>query len=135
MATQVRKPLVLVVEDDPEAAELVESILVREGCEVLHARDGATALELARELPQPDLVLLDLELPIMDGRALLESMRSDQSISGIPVVVLSGAPDAATIRATDNVGKAKLLDGLARVLRRLRGEDDLPAPSTANALA
>lgn len=125
----------LVVEDDPEAAELVESILVREGCEVLHARDGATALELARELPQPDLVLLDLELPIMDGRALLDAMRSDQSISGIPVVVISGAPDAATVRATDNVGKAKLLDGLSRVLRRLRGDDDIPAPSAANAVA
>ena len=133
MATQVHKPLVLVVEDEPEAAELVESILVREGCEVLHARDGATALELARELPQPDLVLLDLELPIMDGRALLESLRSDPSISGIPVVVISSAPDAATVRATDNVGKAKLLDGLARVLKRLRGDEE-QAPA-ADALA
>lgn len=135
VATQVHKPLVLVVEDDPEAAELVESILVREGCEVLHARDGATALDLARELPQPDLVLLDLELPIMDGRALLESLRGDPSISGIPVVVISGAPDATTVRATDNVGKAKLLDGLARVVKRLRGEDAIPASSTANAVA
>lgn len=133
VATQVHKPLVLVVEDDPEAAELVESILVREGCEVLHARDGATALDLARELPQPDLVLLDLELPIMDGRALLESLRSDPSISGIPVVVISGAPDATTVRATDNVGKGKLLDGLARVLKRLRGED--AASVAANAVA
>lgn len=127
----VTKPLVLVVEDDPEAAELVESILVREGCEVLHARDGATALEIARELPQPDLVLLDLELPVMDGRALLETLRSDPSISGIPVVVISGAPDATTVRATDNVGKAKLLDGLARVLKRIRGEDEMPPASTA----
>jgi adenylate cyclase len=115
-----RAPIVLVVEDEPEAAELIESILVRDGCEVLHARDGATALELARELPRPDLVLLDLELPIMDGRALLESLRSDTSLSGIPVVVLSGAADATTVRATDNVRKTKLLDGLARVLRRLR---------------
>jgi CheY-like chemotaxis protein len=127
VATLVHKPLVLVVEDDPEAAELVETLLVREGCEVLHARDGAVALELARELPQPDLILLDLELPIMDGRALLESLRSDPSISGIPVVVISGAPDATTIRATDNVGKAKLLDGLARVVKRIRGTEEQPA--------
>lgn len=113
-----RAPLVVVVEDEPEAAELIESILVRQGCEVLHARDGAAALELARELPRPDLVLLDLELPIMDGRALLERLRGDPSLSGIPVVVLSGAPDATTVHATDNVKKTKLLDGLARVLRR-----------------
>jgi len=59
----------------------------------------------------------------MDGRALLESLRSDPSISGIPVIVISGAPDATTVRATDNVGKGKLLDGLARVLKRLRGDD------------
>jgi len=126
-----RKPLVLVVEDDPEAAELVETILVREGCEVLHARDGVTALELARELPQPDLMLVDLELPVMDGRELLETLRSDASISGIPVVVISGAPDATTIRATDNVGKAKLLDGLARVLKRLRGDENVPNAANA----
>ena len=110
----------LVVEDEPEASELLEAILVREGCEVLHARDGADALEIARELPHPDLVLLDLELPIMDGRRFLESLRSDPTTSGIPVVVLSAAPDATKVRATDNVDKSHLLDGLARVIARLR---------------
>jgi len=121
-----RRPLVLVVEDEPEAAELIETILVREGCEVLHARDGMTALEIARELPPPDLVLLDLELPIMDGRVLLDELRSDPTLSGIPTVVLSGAPDATTVRATDNVRKTTLLDGLARVVQRLRGEHAAP---------
>ena len=115
-------PTVLVVEDEPEAAELIEALLLRHGCEVLHARDGERALELARELPHPDLVLLDLELPVMDGRSFLEAMRSDPTTSGIPVVVLSGAPDATTVRATDNVKKTRLLDGLARVLARLNLE-------------
>lgn len=117
-----RKPLVLVAEDESEAAELIESILRREGCEVLVASDGAKALEMARELPRPDLVLLDLELPVMNGRALLDAMRSDHSLSGIPIVVVSGAADATTVRATDNVRKARLLDGLERVMARLRGE-------------
>jgi len=117
-------PLILVVEDEPESAELIEMLLRREGCDVVVARDGASALEIARELPQPDLILLDLELPVMDGRALLESLRSDPSISGIPTVVLSAAPDATTIRATDNVRKTKLLDGLARVIERVRGEPE-----------
>ncbi len=117
-----RAPLVLVAEDDPEAAALIEDILCREGCEVLLASDGAQALEIARELPRPDLVLLDLELPIMDGRAFLETLRADSSLSSIPVVVVSGAADAEAVRATDNVRKAALLDGLRRVLGRLRGE-------------
>jgi hypothetical protein len=51
------------------------------------------------------------------------------------VVVLSGAPDATTIHATDNVGKAKLVEGLTRILKRLRGDEELPAPSTASAVA
>lgn len=126
-----RRPLVLVVEDEPESAELIEMILRREGCDVLLARDGASALEIARELPQPDLVLLDLELPVMDGRTLLSTLRGDPSISGIPVVVLSGAPDATTVRATDNVRKTKLLDGLARVMQRLRGEPEIEAAAGA----
>jgi hypothetical protein len=74
-----------------------------------------------------------LVVGVLVGRALLVSVPSDPSISGIPVVVISGAPDATTIRATDNVGKAKLLDGLARILKRLRGDDEGAAPSTANA--
>lgn len=130
-ASTFAAPVVLVVEDEPEAAELIEAILRREGCDVIHARDGEAALEIARELPQPDLVLLDLELPVMDGRALLATLRGDPSLSGIPVVVLSGAPDATTVRATDNVRKTTLLDGLARVLARLRGDAGAPAESVA----
>jgi CheY-like chemotaxis protein len=132
-----RPPLVLVAEDEPEAAALIEMILRREGCEVLLASDGAQALEMARELPRPDLVLLDLELPVMDGRAFLAAMRSDHSLSGIPVCVVSGAADAKTVRATDNVRKARLLDGLARVVARLHGDLTMdPEPdSKANLVA
>lgn len=124
-----RAPLVLVAEDEPEAAELIESILRREGCEVLIASDGAQALEMARELPRPDMVLLDLELPVISGRELLAIMRSDSSLSGIPIFVVSGAADATTVRATDNVRKARLLDGLGRVMARLRG-DIAPPPES-----
>ncbi|MBS2019813.1 MAG: response regulator [Deltaproteobacteria bacterium] len=115
------KPLVLIADDDPEAAGLLQMLVEREGCEAILAHDGATALEMARELPRPDLVLLDLELPVMDGRAFLETLRSDPTLSGIPVVVVSGAPDAKAVRATDNVRKGpRLTDGIARVLERLR---------------
>lgn len=121
------KPLVLIADDDPEAVELLKMLVEREGCEVIVAHDGALALEMARELPRPDLVLLDLELPVMDGRAFLAALRSDPSLSGIPVVVVSGAPDAKAVRATDNVRKGPLLlDGIAKVLERLRVEPAAP---------
>jgi adenylate cyclase len=123
--------VVLVVEDEPEAADLLRWILARHGCEVLTARDGAEALEIARELPAPDLVLLDLELPVMDGRAFLETMRSDPSLSGIPIVVVSAAADAASLPATDSVCKSLFLDGLPRVLSRIRGEEAPPVSESA----
>ncbi len=119
----IRKPVVIVVEDEPEAAELLSMMLHDAGCDPIVVRDGASALEAARELPAPDLVLVDLELPIMNGRELIETMRSDPTLSGIPVVVVSGAPDAGTVHATDNVRKSRLKEGLVRVLERFR-----PAP-------
>ncbi len=118
------KPLVLVVEDDPEAAALIEDVLVRGGCSVLLAHDGERALELVRELPRPDMVLIDLELPVMDGRTFIRTMRADASLSGIPVVVVSGAADASKVYATDNVRKCLLLDGLRRVLDRLHQQPE-----------
>lgn len=121
------KPLVLIAEDEPEAIDLLRMLVEREGCEAIVATDGALALEMVRELPRPDLVLLDLELPIMDGRAFLATLRSDPSLSGIPVVVVSGAADAKAVRATDNVRKGPLLlDGIAKILERLR---IVPAPA------
>ncbi len=127
-----RRPLVLVVEDDREAADLLRWILEDEGCQVLVETDAAAALETARELPLPDLVLLDLELPgAMDGRDLLAAIRADPSLSGIPVVVVSGSPDAADVYATDNVRKATVLDGLRRILDRVHGLEERGEPSVA----
>lgn len=127
------RPIVLVAEDEREAADLIADILSREGFEVLLASDGAQALEVARELPRPDLVLLDLELPVMDGRAFLDAMHSDPTLSGIPVIVVSGADDAATVRATDNVRKTRLLEGLSRVIARFRGERGESQPNASAA--
>lgn len=118
------KPLVLVVEDEPEAASLIEDILVRGGCSVLVAHAGEHALELVRELPRPDMVLIDLELPVMDGRTFIRTMRADPTLSGIPIVVVSSAADAAKVYATDNVRKCLLLDGLRRVLDRLHQQPE-----------
>jgi CheY-like chemotaxis protein len=122
-----RKPLVLVVEDDPATADVVGSILARSGCDVLVRATGASALDAARELPPPDLILLDLCLPDVDGRALLEELRRDVALAGIPVVVVSGAPFARSVYATDTIAKSDLEAGLARVLARLPTADSTAA--------
>ncbi len=77
---------VLVVDDDPTVAEVVSDYLGRAGLEVVRAGDGASALAAAAATP-PDLVLLDLMLPDVDGLDLLARLRERQP--GLPVVLLT----------------------------------------------
>ncbi len=78
-------PLVLVVEDEPEIAEILEGYLRREGFRTERAWDGRQALHLLRAA-QPDLVLLDIMLPEMDGLEVLRRIRSD---GNTPVILVT----------------------------------------------
>lgn len=82
------RPLVLVVEDDRHDWEIYGKILWYNGFDVLCAADGVTGLRLARER-RPDLVLLDLALPEMDGLELCRRLKQPASTPAVPVVVLS----------------------------------------------
>lgn len=79
---------VMIVEDDAKSIQLLQLILVTEGYDVQIARDGRRALTMIEEQP-PDLILLDLMLPGMDGFELLQQMRSDARLADVPVVVVS----------------------------------------------
>ncbi|MFL5262150.1 MAG: response regulator [Anaeromyxobacteraceae bacterium] len=81
---------VLIVDDDRDIRETLEEILVYEGYAVATARNGADALEKARAL-RPELILLDLFMPVMDGAEFRRRQRDDPDIGGIPVVVVSAA--------------------------------------------
>ena len=80
---------VLIVEDDSDLVALLKRWLERDGHRVEHAADGAAALEaLARE-PLPDLVLLDVMLPKVDGFEVLRRLRAEQRSARLPVVMIS----------------------------------------------
>src|SRR4029077_8352494 len=81
-------PLVLVVEDDPAAAELMTRQLASAGYRTEFARTGAQALERAIEL-QPAAITLDIILPEVDGWEVMTRLKSDDRTSGIPIVVVS----------------------------------------------
>ena len=85
---QGRSPLVLVVEDNPVNLELVTALLEEQGCEVLVAMTGDAAFELLRET-HPDIVLLDVQLPGMDGYQVTRRIKADPALVGIPVVALT----------------------------------------------
>jgi PAS domain S-box-containing protein len=77
---------VLLVEDDPDLARVLLEVFGRHGIEALHASTGVDAVELVRRAA-PDLLVLDLGLPHGDGYWVVESLRGDEALRGIPVVV------------------------------------------------
>jgi signal transduction histidine kinase/DNA-binding response OmpR family regulator len=84
----ITRPLVLVVEDDPPAAELLTRQLERVGFRTQVARTGAEAVQLAHDL-KPSAITLDILLPDLDGWEVLTRLKRDETTSEIPVVVVS----------------------------------------------
>ena len=83
-----KKHLVLLIEDEPEIAEIYRLKLEKEGFPVLVAMDGESGLQLARE-KNPSLILLDILLPKIDGFAVLKQLKQDERTKDIPVFVFS----------------------------------------------
>ena len=81
-------PRILYVEDNDDNIYMLQSRLQRQGFEVLIARDGASGVEIARS-ERPDLILMDLGLPILDGWQAARLLKADSVTSGIPVIALS----------------------------------------------
>ena len=96
----MRAPRLLVVDDEADAREVLTEVLEPE-YEVLLAEDGEAAVELARD-EHPDVVLMDLFMPRLDGLQALERLRSDATTSDIPVIFVSGhGDDAVKVRSLD----------------------------------
>ncbi len=93
---------ILVVDDEPDVAELVQTILAAEGHEVEVATGGRRALARVLEEP-PDLLVLDLMMPEMDGFQVLKLIRADERTATLPVLILS----ARTAHA-DQIGGLQL---------------------------
>ena len=79
---------VLVADDNPVSRELIREILENNDCEVIEAGDGREALDKVRE-HRPDLALLDIQMPVMDGNAVVREIRADPQLSKLPVVALT----------------------------------------------
>ena len=99
---------VLVVDDEPLIAMALEAALEDAGHRAVTAANGRQGLERLAEAPRPDLVLLDMMMPVMNGPAMLAAMAADPGLAGIPVVVLSSLPEEA-IRARVGEGVAAVL--------------------------
>lgn len=95
----MREPArILVVDDVPDNVEVLQMRLERQGYEVATAGDGVEALEKVREL-RPDLVLLDIMMPKLDGIETVKQLKSDTSLPFIPVILVTAKADASDVIA------------------------------------
>lgn len=118
-------PSVLLVEDDKAIAMLVSFILEREGYRITHAADGREAQGLIATMAPPELVILDVMLPYLDGFELIAHIRAQGDWTGVPVLMLTsraGEQDVARALdagADDYLAKPFQPDELKARLRRL----------------
>lgn len=124
------KGTIAVIEDEPDILEVIAYILAREGYEVIHAVDGESGLDEVRSR-LPDLVLLDLMLPGLDGMEVCRQLRSDPRTRAIPLVmvtakggendVVSGLRTGADDYVTKPFSPRELAARVEAVLRRVAG--------------
>ncbi|HEY7490106.1 MAG TPA: response regulator [Candidatus Tectomicrobia bacterium] len=79
---------VLVIEDNEQGLYLLTFLLTRHGYEVVQARDGRVGLALASQV-EPVLILLDIQLPVMDGYAVGQALRSNSALAQVPIIAVT----------------------------------------------
>lgn len=123
--SEARKKVVC-IEDEPEMIDLVRLILARKGFELIGTVGGREGLETVRQV-KPDLVLLDLMMPDMDGWEVYQQMKADEELRDIPVIVVTAKAQSIDkvlglhIAKVDDYitkpfGPQELLESVSRVL-------------------
>ncbi|WP_372637556.1 response regulator transcription factor [Fodinibius sp.] len=125
---------ILVVDDEQDLLDLIEYNLKKEGFDVLKAEDGLEGIDVARK-HRPDLVLLDIMMPKMDGLEVVEHMRSDSKLKRIPIILLTARGDEKTeVQGLDKGGDdyitkpistTKLISRIKAVLRRFEETEEM----------
>ncbi len=133
MDAQETKKTVVCIEDEPEMIDLVRLILGRKGFELIGAMGGREGLETVRRV-KPDLVLLDLMMPDIDGWEVYQQMKADPALKDIPVIVVTAKAQSIDkvlglhiAKVDDYVtkpfGPQELLQSVEKVLGMERAEE------------
>ena len=104
MTEQESKPVVLAVDDTPENLDVVKGLLSAQYV-VKAAINGMMALKIAEKKP-PDLILLDIRMPNMDGYEVCRKLKANEATADIPVIFLTGESDAASAADAQAAGAA-----------------------------
>src|SRR5262245_23783637 len=113
---------ILVIEDDPTLRETIAEALTEDDYEVWTAANGAAALAVVQRSP-PDLVILDLMMPRLDGEGFCAALRRFDGMAAVPIVVVSASRAAAEVSA--RIGAAASLTKPFDLLELMRSVDEL----------
>jgi len=113
-----KQPYILIVDDDPDILEGITAVLETRPYRLASARDGRQCMDLIRE-ESPDLLILDMLMPRMDGFAVIRELRSDPKYAGLPIIVLTTVIEDAAYR------RYELETGVAM---EIQGYIEKPAP-------
>lgn len=94
---------ILIVEDNPELREALEIAFTRAGFSIAKAADGEAGLRAVRK-SRPDLILLDIVMPKMDGLTLMKELHRDQKTAAIPIIFLTNLSDMETVAEVQSHG-------------------------------
>jgi len=117
----ISRPRILVIEDEPDIREEVGDLLRDFGYEVECAADGAEAFEHLGGGFSPGLILLDLMMPVMDGRTFLARFRAEAANDPVPVVVMTAQRTTSEKGAVAVLSKPFDVDELLELVKRLAG--------------
>jgi two-component system cell cycle response regulator DivK len=130
--TKSQRPCVLLVDDYPDAREMYSEYLQYSGFDVIEAGNGIEALQQAAER-SPDIILMDLSLPVMDGWEATRRLKADHRTAGIPVVALTGHALAGISEGARRAGcdafitKPCLPEDLVKEIRKVLDQSSTPA--------
>jgi len=124
LRTETASKIILLIDDDREILEIISELLEERGYSTAQATDGQEALDLLKKMPSlPLLIVLDMSMPVLNGREFLKERGRDAVILAIPVIVVSGEPVPATLPQGSEayLRKPVTIDRLIGVIELLSG--------------
>jgi CheY-like chemotaxis protein len=127
VAGQPLKGRILIVDDDPDFREPLAEILERKGFSAAAVGNGKEALEYLHTQQQPQLILLNLTMPVMNGWAFLAERQGDPASASVPVLLISGVDDlpaqAVSLGVAGHLSKPVEVQVLLEMIHRVIGTD------------
>lgn len=127
-----RKPLILVADDQDNMRNMIQRVLKLEGFDCVMAANGQLALDALDE-KHIDVALLDINMPLVDGLAVVEHMRSTERLKHIPIIMITGSMDVSHVLRCKALGVRDYLVKpykIAELLKRLHASLGKPSGQT-----